>query len=79
MSQIEKFNKDLASNKEMMEDVKKIGNDIAKIVSYANSKGYSFTVDDVKASAKQGEISEEQLGKVAGGVILGKAEAVILG
>lgn len=65
MSQIEKFNKDLTTNKEMMEAVKALGNDVEKIVAYANSKGYSFTVEDVKA--KQGELSEEELDKVAGG------------
>lgn len=68
MSQIEKFNKDILANKEMLEAVKKIGNDVAKIVAYANSKGYNFTVADVEASAKKGgELSEEQLNKVAGG------------
>lgn len=67
MSQIEKFNKDILANKQMLEDVKKIGNDIPKIVAYANSKGYSFTVADVQASAKQGQLSEDQLNKVAGG------------
>lgn len=68
MSQIEKFNKDLLENKEMLEEVKKIGNDIAKIVAYANSKGYNFTVADVEA--KKGELSEEQLDKVAGGIVI---------
>lgn len=67
MSPIEKFNKDLRENKEMLEAVKKIGNDVAKIVAYANSKGYNFTVADVEARTKQGELSEEQLSSVAGG------------
>ena len=62
---IEKFNKDLLENKEMQAEVKTIGNDLPKIVAYANSKGYSFTVADV--DAKKGELSDEQLGNVAGG------------
>jgi len=62
---IEKFNKDLLENKEMQAEVKAIGSDLAKIVVYANSKGYNFTVADVEA--KKGELSEEQLDKVAGG------------
>lgn len=66
-SEIQKFNKDLLENKEMQAEVKTIGNDLAKIVAYANSKGYNFTVADVEANAKQGELSEEQLGNVAGG------------
>lgn len=65
MSQIEKFNQDLSTNKEMLEAVKELGNDVGKIVAYANSKGYNFTVADIKA--KQGELSEQELDKVAGG------------
>lgn len=66
---IEKFNKDLLENKEMQAEVKAIGSDLAKIVVYANSKGYNFTVADVEA--KKGELSEEQLDKVAGGFVIG--------
>ncbi len=65
MSQIERFNKDLSTNKEMLEEVKALGNDLDKIVAYANSKGYNFTVEDIKA--EQGELSEQDLDKVAGG------------
>lgn len=65
MNQIERFNKDLSTNKEMLEAVKALGNDVAKIVAYANSKGYNFSVADIKA--KQGELSEQELDKVAGG------------
>lgn len=67
MSEVKRFNEDLGKNKGMLEEVKNIGNDVAKIVAYANSKGYNFTVADVEAGAKQGELSDEQLGKVAGG------------
>lgn len=67
MSEVERFSKDVNENKEMLDAVKSIGNDVAKIVAYANSKGYKFTVADVKSSAKQGELSEKQLDKVAGG------------
>ena len=70
MSEIKRFNKDLSENKGMLEEVRKIGNDVPKIVAYANSKGYTFTVADVEASAKKGELSEEQLDKVAGGTLL---------
>lgn len=70
MSEIKRFNKDLSENKEILEEVKKIGNDVPKIVAYANSKGYNFTVADVEANAKKGELSEEQLDKVAGGLVI---------
>ncbi|MDD4238889.1 MAG: Nif11-like leader peptide family RiPP precursor [Desulfotomaculaceae bacterium] len=65
MSEVERFSKDVNENKEMLDAVKNIGNDMAKIVAYANSKGYNFTVADV--DGKHGELSEKQLDKVAGG------------
>ncbi len=70
-AQIERFNKDICENKEMQEEIKAIGNDLVKIVAFANYKGYEFTVADVEAIAKQREeLSEEQLDNVAGGVAL---------
>lgn len=65
MSELERFSKDINGNKEMLDAVKNIGNDVAKIVAYANSKGYKFTVADI--DSKQGELSDKQLDKVAGG------------
>lgn len=70
MSEIQRFNQDLKENKEMLEAVKQAGKDLAKIVAFANSKGYNFTVGDLEASTKSGELSEEQLDKVAGGFVL---------
>lgn len=71
MTEIERFNQDLSENKEMQEAIKNIGNDVEKIVALANSKGYNFTVAEVEARAKQSEeLSEEQLEKVAGGVLV---------
>lgn len=77
--EITRFNKDISENMEMLEALKNIGNDVQKIVAYANSKGYDFTVADVEASVQKGELSEEQLDKVAGGVVLGEAKAVLVG
>jgi predicted ribosomally synthesized peptide with nif11-like leader len=77
--EITRFNKDISENMEMLEALKNIGNDVQEIVAYANSKGYDFTVADVEASVQKGELSEEQLDKVAGGVVLGEAKAVLVG
>lgn len=78
MSEIQRFNKDLNENKEMLEEVKNAGNDLAKIVAYANGKGYNFTVAELEASATAAELSEEQLDKVAGGlsIFVGKLVAI---
>jgi predicted ribosomally synthesized peptide with nif11-like leader len=65
MSEIKRFSEDLGKNKEMMEEIRNFGSDVAKIVAYANSKGYNFTVADI--DSQKSELSEEQLDKVAGG------------
>ncbi len=73
MTEIERFNQEIRENKEMQEEIKNIGSDLDKLVAYANSKGYKFTVADVEARAKQGgELSEDQLDNVAGGVLVAK-------
>ncbi|SHH18301.1 Nif11-like leader peptide family natural product precursor [Desulfosporosinus lacus] len=64
-TEIQRFSTDLRDNQEMQKEIKNMGSDMGKIVAYANSKGYTFTVADV--DAKKGELSEEQLDKVAGG------------
>ena len=70
MNEIKRFNEYVTENKEALEEIKAIGNDIEKIVAFANSKGFKFTVADLQAQAKNNdELSEEQLDKVAGGVI----------
>ena len=70
MSQnIEKFIADVKENKELQTELKEIGSDVDKITKFAHSKGYDFTSNDLKsfADTKKGELSEEQLDKVAGG------------
>ncbi|MGM0379452.1 MAG: Nif11-like leader peptide family natural product precursor [Bacillota bacterium] len=70
MQEIKRFNEDVKQDEEMLEDVKKIGNDLEKIVKYANSKGYEFTVEDLENKAEdKSELSEEELEDVAGGVV----------
>ncbi len=71
MTEIERFNQDVRENKEMQQEIKSIGSDLDKLVAYANAKGYKFTVAGVEARAKQGgELSEDQLDNVAGGVLV---------
>jgi predicted ribosomally synthesized peptide with nif11-like leader len=78
MSEITRFNTAIRENAAIQSEVKKIGNNLEKIVAYANSKGYKFTLADLRAAgAKQGELSDQQLDKVAGGVIV--AAALLVG
>ena len=69
MEAIKKFNEAVLGNPEMMSEIKAIGNDVEKIVAYANDKGYKFTVEDLeKQNAENAELSEEQLDEVVGGL-----------
>ncbi len=69
MSEITRFNNDVRENQEMLDALKEIGNDLEQVIAYANSKGYALTVEELEAKAKQeGELSEEQLNNVAGGL-----------
>jgi len=73
IEEIRRFNTDVKSNSSMQEDIKPIGNDMDKIISYANEKGYNFSAADIKASPSG--LSDEDLDGVAGG---GGATAVAL-
>ncbi len=67
---IERFSAEAKNNSELAEEIKKLGSDVAGIVKLAECKGFPFTEDELKeySEAKKGELSEEQLEKVAGGV-----------
>ncbi len=70
---IEKFVADVKESKELQAELKDIGSDVEQIAAFANSKGYDFTSSDLKlfTDAQKGELSDEQLDKVAGGLSLG--------
>ncbi|MBF4692600.1 Nif11-like leader peptide family RiPP precursor [Fusibacter ferrireducens] len=69
MEAIKKFNEAVLGNPEMLEEIKALGNDVEKIVAYANAKGYKFTVADLeKQNEGNSELSEEQLDEVVGGL-----------
>jgi len=77
-SELERFVKDAKDNKDFQKELKAVGADVEAIVTFASGKGYDFTVDELKSfvDAKKGELSEEQLDKVAGGVVAGAVEVV---
>lgn len=68
-AEIERFVKDVKTNPALQADVKKAGSDQQAFVTLAKSKGYDFTLDELKkhAEQKKGELSQEDLDKVAGG------------
>lgn len=68
-AELERFSKDVKASPKLQDELKKAGTNEQAVVSIANAKGYDFSVADLKAAAeaKKGELSEEQLQKVAGG------------
>lgn len=67
--EMERFAKDVKTDSKLQEELKKAGTDAKSVVGIAKAKGYDFSEADLKAYAdsKKGELSEEQLQKVAGG------------
>ena len=70
MTELEKFSKEISENKDMMEEVKKIGEDSEKLIEYANGKGYKFTAEDIDLAIKNEniEINDDDLENVSGGM-----------
>ncbi|MBK5246616.1 MAG: Nif11-like leader peptide family natural product precursor [Peptostreptococcaceae bacterium] len=69
MTEIERFNKDALGNQEFMNELKNKGNDIKKIVAYANAEGYAFSLKDLEDEANESSVlSEKELDTVSGGV-----------
>ena len=47
-----------------------IGNDLGRIVEFANTKGYAFSVGDLESTLKKGAVlSEDELENVSGGFL----------
>lgn len=79
-SELERFVADVKGNKELQDALKEAGSDVDAIVKFASGKGYSLTADELKAFAdtKKGELSEEELEKVAGGDTAYTSSAVVV-
>lgn len=66
LEEVKRFNGAVKNSAEMQEEIKTLGNDVDKMIGYANEQGYTFTVDDINQLG-QGNLSDEDLDKVAGG------------
>ena len=71
--EIQRFALDLQSNAALRAEIKGLGTDQGAILRLANAKGYNFTLADVEAAGKAseaaGELTDEQLVDVAGGMV----------
>ena len=72
MSAIEAFGEAIKASTDLQEKMKAAGSDLAKIVAVASEAGFSITEADLQAHAdsKKGEMSDDDLEKVAGGAIV---------
>lgn len=70
--EVARFAQDVKNNPEMQAEFKGTGTDMDAFVSKAQEKGYDFDAADVKAHAaeKRGQLSDEELDKVAGGGVV---------
>lgn len=68
--EIDRFNHAMREDTELLEEFKALGTEVGSIVQFANHKGFDFTLEDVqKAQADSGELSEDDLENVAGGIV----------
>lgn len=69
-NEIKRFNETIKNDQELQNQIKNIGADLEEIVRFANQRGFNFTVNDLqKAQSGDVELSEEELGAVAGGIV----------
>lgn len=67
---VERFTDDLKKDPNLLDEVKQHSGTLARVVAFAASKGYHFTLDEAKEylSSKAGrELDDAQLDAVAGG------------
>ena len=70
LKEMERFDKTVKNDPEMLKELKNMGTDVESVVRFANQKGFAFTVDDIKnVQAGGGDLSDEELDQVSGGVI----------
>jgi len=75
-----RFSVDLKNDKGLQDKLKKFGSDENAVVTFAQSMGYDFSIEELKSHAEnvKGELSEEQLDKVAGGDVSWVYVAVVV-
>lgn len=75
LEEVKRFAEAVKKDDALQKELKAKGGDEAAVADFAKSKGFDFSADELKgfAAEKKGELSEEQLDKVAGG---GSAAAV---
>ena len=79
------YSKRVMEDPEVKVEAKKLGiGDLAGQIDYAKGLGYSFSMEDIQELAKEvapaeGELSEEDLESVAGGLITVSVAAAVVG
>jgi predicted ribosomally synthesized peptide with nif11-like leader len=81
-SEITRLQNDAKSNADLRQALVDTGNDLDKIVALAASKGYTFSKADLQAAiaagaGKAGELADDELGKVSGGLVASLAISVV--
>lgn len=66
VEEVKRLNADVKSNAALAEQFKGIS-DMNALVAKANEKGYSISVDDVKAATGRTELSDDALDSASGG------------
>lgn len=67
--EVARFAQDLKSNSDLQAAAKSAGSDAESLAQFADKRGYDFSAKELHSYAddKKGELSDEDLDKVAGG------------
>ncbi|MEQ8766381.1 MAG: Nif11-like leader peptide family natural product precursor [Planctomycetota bacterium] len=73
-AELKRFDEAVKSDPNMQEEIKSAVKDNQGLVSFANERGYNFTLDDLNGAAS--ELNPEDLDQVSGGA--GAPPAVVI-
>lgn len=81
VEEIKRFQQNLKDDKDLQKKLVDVGSDIDKIVEFAKSNGYDFSKSEIDALSnrkKSGELSDDDLEKVAGGAVVSVVLGVVI-
>jgi predicted ribosomally synthesized peptide with nif11-like leader len=81
-SEITRLQNDAKGDAGLRQALVDTGNNLDKIVALAGAKGYKFSKADLQAAiaaggAKAGELADDELGKVSGGLVASLAVSIV--
>ena len=73
-TEIERLAADIKTDEKLLEEAKGLGTDTDAIVTWANERGYDFSIEELDSHIEEqtAQLSEDELNDVAGGLLIAK-------